>query len=73
MEITVNTNILWAMFFVFLIIFSILIPTFNYHWNKYGVSDKRRRLAQIIYFGVSSVILLILAIFIFIYTKTNVI
>ena len=73
MEITVNTNILWVVFFILLMIFAFFIPVFNYHWDKYGVSDRRKFFAKIIYYGVTSIILFFLLIFIYIFSKTNVI
>jgi hypothetical protein len=73
MELIVDSKILWAVFLILVIVFAIFIPIFNYHWNKYGVSNGRRRAAQIIYFGVSAILLVMLATFILIYSKTNVI
>ena len=63
---TINTFLI-ILFFIVSIVFIYFGVSFNYHWNFYDFNSHFKKVAQILYFGVSILILLSLLFFIGIY------
>jgi hypothetical protein len=64
MEIIVSSTALWILFVILIgvLIFNGVI--FNYHWNHYGINETNRKVAKVIYYFVSAVLLTIIIFFI---------
>ncbi len=73
MEIFISANLLWVLFVILisaLIFFGVI---FNYHWNHYGINESERKVAKVIYYFVSALILFAIVFFIGLYEFENVI
>lgn len=58
----------WALFGAVTLFFAIVSVILNYHWTHYGVYPKELRRVRLIYFGVSAVLLVTMATFLFLLT-----
>ena len=52
-------DLLWGLFGVFFIVFVILSVVLIYHWQRYGMSNKKIILAQSVYLIVSLVFIVV--------------
>lgn len=71
MEITLGSSaIVSALFLVFLslvVVFVYFGFTFNHHWGFYGFNDRFKKISQWIYFSVTSIVLVLILLFILMY------
>ena len=53
----------WGIFACVFLFFTVISIILNYHWTKYGVHPRRLKLVKTIYFGVSAILLITMAMF----------
>ena len=68
---SISPDLLWGLLAGVLFIFLMVSFIFEYHWNHYGVNKNIKRFAQTLFWLVSVILILIMAVALFAFDTTQ--